>query len=117
MMSASAGVLNRLGKIAVGRTLRSARVLQELLFVFERRQKRVWRPAAGVDACPTSLNRALGEQLLHRAAERVNLRQRGIDIGRDAQTFELRMHDAHSKDAVLVPQLVGQGTGLLALHR
>jgi hypothetical protein len=37
----AAGCLTDLGKITVGRSP-------------ERRQKRVWRPAAGVDACPTS---------------------------------------------------------------
>src|ERR1022692_4057732 len=40
----------------------------------------------------------LRDQFLHRVAERLNLGHGGINVGRDPQTLELRMHDPHRED-------------------
>src|ERR1039458_9416343 len=45
----------------------------------------------------------LRDQFLHRVAERLNLGHGRINVGRDPQTLELRMHDPNRKDAVLLP--------------
>src|SRR5580700_10366318 len=56
-------------------------------------------------------------QLFHRAAERFDLRDCGVNVGRDTQSLKLLVYDGDRENAVLVPELVAEGTGRLACDR
>lgn len=58
---------------------------------------------------------ALASNLFHLFAETIELTERGVDVGGNANSLEFVVHDGHSEDVVFVEQIFRNGFGIGAV--
>ena len=58
---------------------------------------------------------ALASNLFHLFAETIELAERGVDVGGNANSLEFVVHDGHGEDVVFVEQIFRNGFGIRAV--